>query len=243
MLSSGRSNFSKSGAPMRDPIDVYNQYLIPQVIENTSRGERAFDIYSRLLRERIIFLTGPVGTIWPRSSSPSFCSSSPRTRRRTVSMYINSPGGVVTAGHGDLRHDAVHQAQGFDAVRRPGGLDGFAAAGGDPGMRFALPNSRIMVHQPSGGFQGQASDILRHAEDIMKIKAPERRLREAHGSRLRHDRARSTATTSCPRKRRRNSASSTRFTPSVPTPRRPGRRRLESFRRPGFADVAACCRE
>ena len=94
-------------------------------------------------------------------------------------MYINSPGGVVTSGHGDLRHHAVHQAAGLDAVHRPGRLDGLAAADAPAhkGMRFALPNARIMVHQPSGGFQGQASDIERHAEDIIKMK---RRLNEIY---------------------------------------------------------------
>ena len=99
--------------------------------------------------------------------------------KKEITLYINSPGGVVTVGHGDLRHHAVHQAAGLDALHRPGGLDGLAAADAPAhkGMRFATPNARIMVHQPSGGFQGQASDIERHAQDIIKMK---RRLNEIY---------------------------------------------------------------
>ena len=156
---------------MRDPIDVYNQYLIPQVIENTSRGERGFDIYSRLLRERIIFLTGPVEDQMASVIIAQLLFLESENPKKEVSMYINSPGGVVTAGM------AIYDTMQFIkpkvstlCVGQAASMGSLLLAAGDPGMRFALPNARIMVHQPSGGFQGQASDILRHAEDIMKIK-------------------------------------------------------------------------
>ena len=163
---------------MRDPIDVYNQYLIPQVIENTSRGERGFDIYSRLLRERIIFLTGPVEDHMASVIIAQLLFLESENPKKEVSMYINSPGGVVTAGM------AIYDTMQFIrpkistlCVGQAASMGSLLLCAGDPGMRFALPNARIMVHQPSGGFQGQASDILRHAEDIMKIK---KRLNEVY---------------------------------------------------------------
>ncbi|MFT4099354.1 MAG: ATP-dependent Clp endopeptidase proteolytic subunit ClpP [Rhodoblastus sp.] len=156
---------------MRDPIEVYNQYLIPQVIENTSRGERGFDIYSRLLRERIIFLTGPVEDHMASVIIAQLLFLESENPKKEIAMYINSPGGVVTAGM------AIYDTMQFIrpkvstlCVGQAASMGSLLLCAGDPGMRFALPNSRIMVHQPSGGFQGQASDILRHAEDIMKIK-------------------------------------------------------------------------
>ena len=156
---------------MRDPIDVYNQYLIPQVIENTPRGERGFDIYSRLLRERIVFLTGPVEDGMASVIIAQLLFLEAENPKKEISMYINSPGGVVTAGM------AIYDTMQFIkpkvstlCVGQAASMGSLLLAGGEAGMRFALPNARIMVHQPSGGFQGQASDILRHAEDIMKVK-------------------------------------------------------------------------
>jgi len=156
---------------MRDPIDVYNQYLIPQVIENTPRGERGFDIYSRLLRERIVFLTGPVEDGMASVIIAQLLFLEAENPKKEISMYINSPGGVVTAGM------AIYDTMQFIkpkvstlCVGQAASMGSLLLAGGENGMRFALPNARIMVHQPSGGFQGQASDILRHAEDIMKVK-------------------------------------------------------------------------
>ncbi|MEA2861535.1 MAG: ATP-dependent Clp protease, protease subunit [Methylobacteriaceae bacterium] len=163
---------------MRDPLEVYSQYLIPQVIENTSRGERGFDIYSRLLRERIVFLTGPVEDHMASVIIAQLLFLEAENPKKEVSMYINSPGGVVTAGL------AIYDTMQFIrpkvstlCVGQAASMGSLLLAAGDPGLRFALPNARIMVHQPSGGFQGQASDILRHAEDIMKIK---RRLNEIY---------------------------------------------------------------
>ncbi len=154
---------------MRDPIDVYNQYLIPQVIENTSRGERGFDIYSRLLRERIIFLTGPVEDHMASVIIAQFLFLEAENPKKEIALYINSPGGVVTSGL------AVYDTMQFIrpkvstlCVGQAASMGSLLLAAGEKGLRFALPNARIMVHQPSGGFQGQASDIVRHAEDIMK---------------------------------------------------------------------------
>jgi ATP-dependent Clp protease, protease subunit len=171
MLWSGESTKFNPGHAMRDPIEVYNQYLIPQVIENTSRGERGFDIYSRLLRERIIFLTGPVEDHMASVIIAQLLFLEAENPKKEVSMYINSPGGVVTAGL------AIYDTMQFIrpkvatlCVGQAASMGSLLLAAGEAGMRYALPNARIMVHQPSGGFQGQASDILRHAEDIMKIK-------------------------------------------------------------------------
>ncbi len=163
---------------MRDPVDVYANYLIPQVIENTSRGERGFDIYSRLLRERIIFLTGPVEDHMSSVIIAQLLFLEAENPKKEISLYINSPGGVVTAGL------AIYDTMQFIrpkvstlCVGQAASMGSLLLCAGEPGMRFALPNARVMVHQPSGGFQGQASDILRHAEDIMKIK---RRLNEIY---------------------------------------------------------------
>lgn len=156
---------------MRDPIDVYNQYLIPQVIENTSRGERGFDIYSRLLRERIIFLTGPVEDHMASVIIAQLLFLEAENPKREVFLYINSPGGVVTSGL--AIYDTMQYIRPKVAtlcVGQAASMGSLLLAAGEAGHRFALPNARIMVHQPSGGFQGQASDIVRHAEDIMKIK-------------------------------------------------------------------------
>lgn len=164
--------------PDRDPIDVYTNYLIPQVIENTSRGERGFDIYSRLLREHIIFLTGPVEDGMASVIIAQLLFLEAENPKKEINMYINSPGGVVTAGL------AIYDTMQFIKPKITTLCTGQAASmgslllcAGAAGMRYCLPNARVMVHQPSGGFQGQASDILRHAEDIMKVK---RRLNEIY---------------------------------------------------------------
>ena len=162
----------------RSPLEIYDNYLIPQVIENTSRGERGFDIYSRLLRERIIFLTGPVEDHMASVIIAQLLFLEAENPKKEISMYINSPGGVVTAGM------AIYDTMQFIrpkistlCVGQAASMGSLLLCAGEAGARFALPNARIMVHQPSGGFQGQASDILRHAEDIMKIK---RRLNEVY---------------------------------------------------------------
>src|SRR5487761_2531267 len=156
---------------MRDPIDVYNQYLIPQVIENTSRGERGFDIYSRMLRERIIFLTGPIEDNMASVIIAQLLFLEAENPKKEISIYINSPGGVVTSGlsiYDTMQY--IRPKVSTLCIGQAASMGSLLLAAGAEGMRYALPNARIMVHQPSGGFQGQASDILRHAEDIMKIK-------------------------------------------------------------------------
>jgi len=162
---------------MKDPVDAYMQ-LVPMVVEQTNRGERAFDIYSRLLKERVIFLTGPVEDHMATLITAQLLFLEAENPKKEISMYINSPGGVVTAGM------AIYDTMQF--IRPPVSTlcIGFAASmgsllltAGAAGMRFALPNARILVHQPSGGFQGTASDIERHAEDIIKMK---RRLNEVY---------------------------------------------------------------
>ena len=162
----------------RDPLEIYDNYLIPQVIENTSRGERGFDIYSRLLRERIIFLTGPVEDHMSSVIVAQLLFLEAENPKKEISMYINSPGGVVTSGL------AIYDTMQFIrpkvstlCIGQAASMGSLLLAGGEAGMRYALPNARITVHQPSGGFQGQASDIVRHAEDIMKVK---RRLNEIY---------------------------------------------------------------
>jgi ATP-dependent Clp protease, protease subunit len=163
---------------MRHPVDHYMQTLVPMVVEQTNRGERAYDIYSRLLKERVIFVTGPVEDHMATLITAQLLFLESENAKKEISMYINSPGGVVTAGM------AIYDTMQF--VRPPVSTlcIGFAASmgsllltAGAAGMRFALPNARILVHQPSGGFQGTASDIERHAEDIIKMK---RRLNEIY---------------------------------------------------------------
>jgi ATP-dependent Clp protease protease subunit len=156
---------------MRDPVDAYFNNLVPIVIEQSARGERSFDIFSRLLRERIIFVVGPVedGTASLVVAQLLFLEA--ENPKKEIAMYINSPGGVVSAGL------SVYDTMQFVrpkvttmCIGQAASMGSLLLAAGEPGMRFALPNSRIMVHQPSGGFQGQASDVQRHAEDILKVK-------------------------------------------------------------------------
>src|SRR5450756_2659083 len=153
---------------MRDPVEHYMQHLVPMVVEQTNRGERAYDIYSRLLKERIIFITGPIedGVATLVVAQLLFLES--ENPKKEVSMYINSPGGVVTSGM------AIYDTMQF--VRPPvstlcvgqaASMGSLLLAAGAKDMRFALPNARIMVHQPSGGFQGQATDIMVHAQEIL----------------------------------------------------------------------------
>lgn len=164
---------NREDAAMRDrsPVEIYDNYLIPQVIENTSRGERGFDIYSRLLRERIIFLTGPIEDHMASVIIAELLFLEAENPKKEISMYINSPGGVVTAGL------AIYDTMQFIkpkvstlCVGQAASMGSMLLCAGELNARYALPNARIMVHQPSGGFQGQASDIVRHAEDIMKVK-------------------------------------------------------------------------
>jgi len=162
---------------MRDPqITALN--LVPMVVEQTSRGERAFDIFSRLLKERVIFLNGPVEDGMSALICAQLLYLEAENPKKEIQMYINSPGGVVTSGLAIydtmqyIRSPVVTLCMGMAAS-----MGSFLLMAGEKGQRIALPNSRIMVHQPSGGYSGKASDIERHAEDIIKTK---RRLNEIY---------------------------------------------------------------
>lgn len=145
--------------------------LVPMVVEESGRGERAFDIYSRLLKERIVFLNGPVEDNMSALICAQLLFLEADAPRKPISMYINSPGGSVTSGlaiYDTMQYISSPVAtvcMGFAAS-----MGSFLLMAGEPGSRISLPNSRIVLHQPSGGFQGQASDFARHAEDILKTK-------------------------------------------------------------------------
>ena len=145
--------------------------LVPMVVEQTSRGERAFDIFSRLLKERIIFLTGPVEDGMAALITAQLLFLESENPKKEIAMYINSPGGVVTSGlaiYDTMQY--IRSPVATVCIGMAASMGSFLLAAGEPGHRVALPNARIMVHQPSGGFRGQASDIERHAEDIIKTK-------------------------------------------------------------------------
>ncbi|MEP4380764.1 MAG: ATP-dependent Clp endopeptidase proteolytic subunit ClpP [Alphaproteobacteria bacterium] len=145
--------------------------LVPMVVEQTNRGERAYDIYSRLLKERIIFLTGPVGDEVASVICAQLLFLEAENPNKDISFYINSPGGVVTSGLSI--YDTMQYIRPDVAtlcVGQAASMGSLLLAGGAKGKRFALPNARIMVHQPSGGFQGQATDIEIHAQEILKIR-------------------------------------------------------------------------
>ena len=163
---------------MRDPVENLTMNLVPMVVEQSSRGERAFDIFSRLLRERIIFLTGPFDDGMASLICAQLLFLESENPKKEISMYINSPGGVVTSAL------AIYDTMQYIKSPISTVCMGMAASAGSliltagtAGQRVSLPNARIMVHQPSGGFRGQASDIERHAEDIVKTK---RRLNEIY---------------------------------------------------------------
>jgi ATP-dependent Clp protease, protease subunit len=163
---------------MRDPLEVYNNMLVPMVVEQSNRGERAFDIYSRLLRERVIFLTGPVEDNMASLVVAQLLFLESENPKKEISIYINSPGGIVTSGL--AIYDTIQfirPAVSTLCVGQAASMGSLLLAAGAPGMRFALPNARIMLHQPSGGYQGQVTDILIHAREVESLK---RRLNEIY---------------------------------------------------------------
>lgn len=160
-----------------DPIATYAN-LVPMVVEQTSRGERAFDIFSRLLKERIIFVTGGVEDGLASLVTAQLLFLESENPKREIAMYINSPGGIVTSGlaiYDTMQY--IRSPISTVCIGQAASMGSLLLAGGEKNLRIALPNARIMVHQPSGGFRGQASDIERHAEDIIATK---RRLNEIY---------------------------------------------------------------
>jgi ATP-dependent Clp protease protease subunit len=162
----------------RDPYDLTMNTLIPMVIEQTSRGERSFDIYSRLLKERIVFLSGPVHDQVSTLLVAQLLFLEADNPKKDIAFYINSPGGQVTSGlaiYDTMRY--IRPSVSTICIGMAASMGSLLLAAGEKEKRFSLPNSRIMVHQPSAGFQGQASDIERHAKDILETK---RRLNEIY---------------------------------------------------------------
>ena len=152
-------------------MEEHNTTLIPMVVEQTARGERAFDIYSRLLKERVIFLTGPINDQVSNLVVAQLLFLESENPKKDISIYINSPGGVISSGL------AIYDTMQFVSpsistlcIGQAASMGSFLLAAGEKGKRFSLPNSRIMVHQPSAGFQGQATDIEIHANEVLSLK-------------------------------------------------------------------------
>lgn len=165
---------------MKDVSETYANYYMPFVIEQTSRGERSYDIYSRLLKERIIFVSGPIEDTVATLVTAQLLFLEADNPKKEISMYINSPGGLVTAGL--AIYDTMQYIRPMVATLCIGQAASAASlllCAGEKGQRYALPNSRVMLHQPSGGAQGQASDISRHAQEILKLK---RRLNQIYAN-------------------------------------------------------------
>lgn len=156
---------------MADILETYANTLVPMVVEQTNRGERAYDIYSRLLKERIIFMTGPVGDEMASLITAQLLFLESENPDKEISMYINSPGGLVTAGL--AIYDTMQYVKPVIStlcIGQAASMGSLLLCAGKAGQRYALPNSRIMLHQPSGGFQGQATDIEIHAKEILSLR-------------------------------------------------------------------------
>ena len=155
----------------RDPVEIYNSSLVPMVVEQTARGERAYDIYSRLLKERIIFLTGAVFDQVSSVLCAQLLFLESENPNKDISFYINSPGGVVSAGlaiYDTMQY--IRSPVSTVCVGQAASMGSLLLAAGAKGKRFALPNARVMVHQPSGGAQGQATDIEIQAREILTLR-------------------------------------------------------------------------
>ena len=156
---------------MKDKIEEHMNNLIPMVVEQSSRGERAYDIYSRLLKERIIFLVGPVNDTVSTLITAQLLFLESENTKKEISFYINSPGGLVTSGLGI--YDTMQYIKppvSTLCIGQASSIGSFLLAAGEKGKRFSLPNSRIMVHQPSAGFEGQVTDIEIHTKEILSLK-------------------------------------------------------------------------
>ena len=156
---------------MRDPIDTCMNTLVPMVVEQSSRGERAYDIYSRMLKERIVFLTGPVDDLVASLVTAQLLFLESENPTKDIAFYINSPGGLVTSGlaiYDTMQY--IRPAVSTLCIGQAASMGSLLLAAGAADMRFALPHARIMIHQPSGGFQGQAADIEIHAREILALR-------------------------------------------------------------------------
>jgi len=156
---------------MANPVEFYNNTLVPMVVEQTARGERAFDIYSRLLKERLIFVTGPIEDYGASLMTAQLLFLEAENPKKEIHMYINSPGGIVTAGmaiYDTMQYirPKIHTY----CIGQAASMGSLLLCAGEKGNRWALPNARVMVHQPSASFYGQAADIARHAQEIVKLK-------------------------------------------------------------------------
>ena len=156
---------------MRDPIDTCMNTLVPMLVEQSSRGERAYDIYSRMLKERIVFLTGPVDDLVASLVTAQLLFLESENPTKDIAFYINSPGGLVTSGlaiYDTMQY--IRPAVSTLCIGQAASMGSLLLAAGAADMRFALPHARIMIHQPSGGFQGQAADIEIHAREILALR-------------------------------------------------------------------------
>lgn len=156
---------------MTDLIDTIHGQLVPVVIEQTNRGERSFDIFSRLLRERIVFVSGQVEDGMASLVVAQLLHLEAENPKKDIAMYINSPGGVVTSGlaiYDTMQY--IRPKVATVCIGQAASMGSLLLAAGEPGMRYCTPNARVMIHQPSGGFQGQASDIEIHAREVLKIR-------------------------------------------------------------------------
>lgn len=171
---------------MNDQFETTMNTLVPMVVEQTNRGERAFDIYSRLLKERIIFITGPINDMVASVVCAQLLFLEAENPKKDISIYINSPGGIVTSGmaiYDTMQY--VRPELSTVVMGQAASMGSLLLAAGAKGKRFSLPNARIMVHQPSGGFQGQATDIEIHAREILSLRGRLNQIYVAHtGSKL-----------------------------------------------------------
>ena len=156
---------------MNNKISEYMNNLVPMVVEQSNRGERAYDIYSRLLKERIVFVVGPINDTVASLVTAQLLFLESENPKKDINLYINSPGGLVTAGLGiyDTMQYIKPEVSTL-CIGQACSMGSFLLAAGENGKRFSLPNSRIMVHQPSAGFQGQATDIEIHAKEVLSLK-------------------------------------------------------------------------
>ena len=165
----------------RDPVEIYDNALVPMVVEQTARGERAYDIYSRLLKERIVFLTGPVYDQVSALLCAQLLFLESENPNKDIAFYINSPGGVVSAGlaiYDTMQY--IRSPVSTVCVGQAASMGSLLLCAGNKGKRFALPNARVMVHQPSGGAQGQAADIEIQAREILHLRGRLNQIYQRH---------------------------------------------------------------